>query len=102
MASDSTTTQQGIDSSDGVATPVNNDIVAQEKERKQSASVSADNGGPLSKSLTSSTGKAEPEVVSGGGDLEGNKPAVVQDESKLLHGSECCLPVYPNSASPGV
>lgn len=47
--------------------------------------------GPLSKSITGDSGKAEagptsPEVTADR-DLEQSKPAYVQDESKLLHGS---------------
>lgn len=76
---------------DGAATPVNHDTVAlseNDASDKISHSPSTDNDGPLHKSLTESTGKAEPENVSRDGDLENSKPAHVQDESKLLHGSE--------------
>lgn len=78
--------------SDGAATPINNDTgaVPEQDKLEEPLSVAGENDGPLSKSRTGSSGKAEHHTLprEGNGDLEGNKPAAVQDESKLLHGSE--------------
>lgn len=95
---------------DGARTPVNNFAsTAGDGSKQEKASTNTDNevsdlndDGPLHKSLTSSTGKndspskAEADNAAvvqdreAGTDLEGAKPAAVQDESKLLHGGGLC------------
>lgn len=81
---------------DGAATPVNDAPVVYSSAQKDSTiaahdgpTLSSDNDGPLNKSITESSGKAEPEnAPDAEGDLEGGKkPVHVVDESKLLHGS---------------
>lgn len=89
MGADSKT-RQSISSSNGVANPLNENVAASSKEAEveKPVPISEVDNSPSTKSLTEATGLAEPAMPSREGDLEGNKVAVLQDESKLLHGRE--------------